>query len=734
MLDLLFLLVFFRRKADTLTLFYIFLSAILSFYYFEKTIPVIVEEGEAQFQLTWSDTVKIDGGTIKGFAKTTTGSTVYASYRFESAEEKQWFKQLDFPELQFTVSGSFQPLPVASHPYAFHMANYLKMYGASGVFQVDKIWTVNEKKTFYSRLLAQRKRVKTHIEETFPRSLIPEAEALLIGDRSGMDDETATNYRRLGITHLFAISGLHVGLLTFIVRESLLRIKVRRENVDIFLMLFLPFYAVIAGGAPSVWRAVLVTVFILMTIYSRIPIRLDHVLAISAIGLIMLKPNIVFQPGFQLSYLAALSLILSAKILQRTTSKLKLSFLVTTITQLALYPVILFHFYELSLSSFIVNLVYVPLYSVVILPMNIVLLLITAIAMPLAKLIFGLYVPFRSFVENVTNLVAELPYQLWMPGKPAVIGIVFAVIGLSYFFIQYEKGKNMLSCLPYVILPALLIHFLPYMDPELRVTYVDVGQGDSIVIELPYKRAVYVIDTGGSVPFGEKNWQTPEKIFEVGRQIVVPYLKGRGITKVDKLIISHAHLDHMGGAHEIVEEVTVREIHLPPNSIDVPEMEKLVQVATKQGIPFLTQQDGSQWMEKGAQFYYLGPQKTEYVGNDSSLVLLMKTAGPSFLFTGDIEEDGERAFTQKYGDIEFGALILKVGHHGSKTSSTEPFVKAVQPVLAVISAGRNNRFNHPHEEVLETFQTYEIPVLVTAAHGSITVHVEGEEWTVSAMQ
>lgn len=706
----------------------------MSFYYFIQTIPQSVEEGEAEFQFAWSDTVKIDGGSIKGFAKTSAGVTVYATYRFESLEEKQMFQKLAFPELQFTVYGNFQPLAVASHPYAFQMENYLKMYGASGVFQVEKIVTVNERKTFYSRLLAQRKKVKTHIEQTFPESLIAEAEALLIGDRSGMSEEMAANYRRLGITHLFAISGLHVGLLTFIVREGLLRLRIRRENVDLFLLLFLPFYAVIAGGAPSVWRAVLVTVLILMTIYWRIPIRLDHVLAISAIGLIIVKPHIVFQPGFQLSYLAALSLILSMKILQRTTSKLKLSFLVTTITQLALYPVILYHFYELSLSSFIVNLIYVPLYSIVILPVNIALLLITAIAMPIAKLVFSVYEPFRSFVTDVTNIVAELPYQLWVPGKPTILPIVCAVVGLLYFFIQYENGKKMVSCLPYVIVPALVIHFLPYMNSELRVTYVDVGQGDSIVIELPYKRAVYVIDTGGTVSFGEENWKTPEKTFEVGRQVVVPYLKGRGITTVDKLIISHAHLDHMGGAHELVEEITVRDIHISPNSIDVKEMDKLVHTATERGIPFLIQQDGVQWTENGIQFYYAGPQTTEYVGNDSSLVLLMKTTGLTFLFTGDIEEAGERAFVKKYGGIDFGTLILKAGHHGSKTSSTEPFIKAVQPALAVVSAGRNNRFNHPHEEVLETFRNYDVPVLVTAEHGSITVHVEGEQWWVSSVQ
>ncbi len=705
-------------------------AAVLSFFYFSYTIPEVIEDGDANIVLTWSDNVKIDGGSMKGFAKLSSGETVYATYRFETEKEKKWFQQVDFPERIFTVKGIFQPISKPSHDYAFSMERYLKMYGAIGVFEVEKITGIEEKKSFYRRLLMQRKKVKEHIHRTFPESLVVEAEALLIGDRSGMSEETATNYRKLGITHLFAISGLHVGLLVFIVRECLLRFRIRKENVDVFLLLFLPIYAIIAGSAPSVWRAVIVTMLILLMMYSRVSIRLDSVLAISAIGFILYKPFVVFQPGFQLSYLAALSLILSSSILLRTQSKLKASFLVTVITQLALYPVLLLHFYELSISSFIINLLYVPLYSVIILPMNLILLVLTLVAMPIANCLFFFYEPFRTLVDYVTVFLAALPYQLWIPGKPTVVGIVLAVIGIYLFFISYEKGKKRLYCLSFILVPALYIHFSPYFDSELRVTYVDVGQGDGIVVELPYKRAVYVIDTGGTVSFGEANWKTPEKPFEVGRQIMVPYLKGRGITTIDKLIISHAHLDHMGGAHEVVEEVKVKEIHISPNSGDVREMESLVGVASERNVPIIEKRDGDGWQQNQIQFHYLGPQNDHYVGNDSSLVLYMQTTGPSFLFTGDMEEEAERIFLSKYKEVNLGEVILKAGHHGSKTSSTEPFVRAVQPVLTIISAGPNNRYNHPNTEVLETFQKYHVPVLVTAERHSITVRVKKEQWDV----
>ncbi len=698
------------------------------------TLPEMMEDSSATLTIAWSDSAKINGSTLKGFAKTSEGLTVYAVYRFQSEAEKQQFMTYNFPSVLFTVTGTFEAAQIPSHPYAFHMNAYMRMYGASGIFEGQRILKIEVKHTILSRLAGQRQKVKTHIQNTFPESLIAEAEALLIGDRSEMTEEDATVYRRLGITHLFAISGLHVGLLTFMLRELLLRMKIRRELVQFLLILFLPIYAVLAGGAPSVWRAVSVTILVLLTVFGHVKLRLDSVLALSAIGFIVFKPFVLFQPGFQLSYIAAFSLVLSSSILARSSSAMVTSFLVTSISQLSLYPILLFHFYELSLSSFLVNIIYVPLYSVIILPANIVLLFFSFMIGSVTEVLFFYYQPFREMIQLVTEWVAGLPYQLWTPGKPSGIEVVVAVIGVLFFFVLYEDKKSVLRALPFVIMPALMLQLLPYADSTLRVTYLDVGQGDSAVIELPYRKAVYLIDTGGVVNFGEKNWKTPENSFEIGREIVVPYLKGRGITSVDKLIVSHAHADHMEAADEVLEEIRVKEIHIAPNSGEEKEMESLVRIAKKQKVPIIEMRDGEMWMEGKVPFMYLGPQDDRYIGNDSSLVLLMKTSGPSFLFTGDMEEKAEMDFMKKYGHVKWGELILKAGHHGSKTSSAAPFIEALDPRLAVISAGRNNRYGHPSPEVLETFAKQQVPVLITAENGSIMIQVKNEGYAVEVMR
>lgn len=726
--------IFLRRKEDFLTPILAVLAALISYYYISTTIPMLKTEGQETLTIVWSDNAKIDGGTIKGFAKTASKEIIYASYRFQTEEEKSFFLELNLPAQKMTFSGSFKEPVIPSHQYSFNMRTYMKMYGASGTFEAEQVVHIEEFDTILSRLAKQRQNVKHHIETTFPQPLVTEALALLIGDRSGMDEEEATVYRRLGITHLFAISGLHVGLLTFMFRELLFRLCMRREMVDLLLIVLLPLYAVLAGGAPSVWRAVSVTVLILVMTLSGKKLRIDNALAMSAIVFVFAEPFILFQPGFQLSYLAALALVFSNKLLSTQTSAIGLSFLVTAISQLTLYPVLLFHFHELSMSSFVVNLLYVPLYAIIILPANIILLILTAISSTLAKFVFYFYEPFREAIRLVTYEVANLPYQLWTPGKPGVLESFIAVIGIIMFFTHFEEKQLFRKYVPFVLVPALLIQLLPYTDGSLRVTFLDVGQGDGAVIELPYKRGVYLVDTGGVVNFGEKSWKSPEKQFEVGRKIVIPYLKGRGITKVDKLIISHAHADHMEGADEVVEDIRVGEIHIAPGSGDVPEMDALIQVAHEKNVPFLEMKDGVTWKDEQTRFSYLAPQAGEYVGNDSSLALFMETTGPSFLFTGDMEEEAERKFVQKYKEVDFGQLILKAGHHGSKTSSTAPFIDVVRPELAIISAGRNNRYGHPHQEVLTTFETFNVPILITAENGSITVIVKNDMYDVSVIQ
>ncbi|MEB2279202.1 DNA internalization-related competence protein ComEC/Rec2 [Lysinibacillus xylanilyticus] len=620
------------------------------------------------------------------------------------------------------------PLPPA-HAYAFSMENYLISKGARGIFEVSRWTFIEEKKSIRSFLAKQRHFMKKHIETTFPDSLVAEGQALLIGLQDQVDHELQRAYQKLGITHIFAISGLHVALVSWLFFEGLLRIGVRKEMATLVLLIILPIYGVIAGGAPSVWRAVSVVELIMLMRYARWQISIDDALAISFLCFVLLEPGVIYQIGFQLSYLATVSLVYSGVILRRSINWLIRSFFITFVCQLLVYPLLLHHFYEISISSFLANIIFVPLFSLVILPLNIAMFVITIISMPVAKALFAGYEPVRVWLTKFILYLQELPFQLWSPGKPATWLICIALISVlaGFYFIEIKHYRKFAIV---IFIPALCIHLLPMLFNETKLTFLNVGQGDCTVIELPFRRAVYVIDSGGLLRFEQEVWKTSESPYEVGRQVVVPFLKGKGIRDIDIFIATHADADHVEGAEEILQEITMHEIHLTPGSMDKPVMRDFLIEAKMQKVPVKEKMQGAAWRVGKTSFYYLWPRDTLYEGNDDSIVLYMQQGSFRALLTGDLEEHGEQELIHLYNKQLANMTVLKAGHHGSKTSSIESFVELLRPELTIFSAGLNNRYRHPHAEIVERFTSRNLATLTTGIDGTIEVRIRGNSWSV----
>ncbi|MDN7240419.1 DNA internalization-related competence protein ComEC/Rec2 [Planococcus sp. N028] len=672
----------------------------------------------------------VDGDRLRGFAQLNDGPVVYATYRIKSAQEKEKLEQMLYKST-LQVKGLFEAPSPSPHRYAFNMESYMGKSGASKILAIESIYSATEDRTIFSKLSSQREKIKRHIRDTFPENLVAEAEALLIGEQEKMTPDEQRIYQTLGITHLFAISGLHVEIVAGLIYFGLIRMRLRKESVVLLMLVALPVYAVIAGGAPSVWRSIGMVEVVLVCRLLRIKLPIAQILLLSFTCYLFWNPYSFYNIGFQLSYGATFAIIFSFSFLSRQTSVVRIGFLITCISQLTLYPLLLFHFYELSLSAFVVNSLFVPLYTLVILPVNFFLFGATLVFQPLADMAFSCYEPLRSFIGSGMEWMAGLPYQMWTPGKPSLGMVLLLMASVFIFYSLAERGFHW-SQLLIVLVPAIGLSVAPYMDPELKVSFLDVGQGDSVLIELPYRSAVYLIDSGGLLRFDQEAFRERVRPYEIGRQIVAPYLKGKGITKIDKFILSHADADHAEGAEELFQLFRIDELHLSPGSDDTALMQDLLPYTAEAHIRFPGR--GSSWQKRGINFAYIAPNDANYEGNNDSLVLLMEAGEFRVLFTGDLEAEGEEELLKRYGGALSDIAVLKVGHHGSKSSSSETFLTAVSPGLSIFSTGRDNRYGHPNEEVVERFRELELATLNTADSGTIEVALKNGKASVRTMR
>ncbi len=349
-----------------------------TFFYTSSILQHRVHPIEKLTTLTWTDSYTINGPKLRGFAKLANGAKVYAVQTFQSQQEKAKYEGISLSGLTFQVKGELAPKVLPSHQFAFSMEDYIESHGAQDIYEIEQATYLQKTNSLSTILAEQRFAVKKHIENTFPKSLVAEAQALIIGEQENVDPDIERAYQKLGITHLFAISGSHIALLAILVNELLLRLGVRREHAKLVIMIALPIYACLAGGAPSVWRSVIVVEMIMIVRFYSFRLSIDDALSLSFILFVLYQPSIIFQIGFQLSFLATVALVFSNKILQSTQNVIVQSFYLTSVCQLLVYPLLIYHFFELSLSSFLANIVFVPLFSFVILPLNIILLVLSA--------------------------------------------------------------------------------------------------------------------------------------------------------------------------------------------------------------------------------------------------------------------------------------------------------------------------------------------------------------------
>ncbi len=573
-----------------------------------------------------------------------------------------------------------------------------------------------------------RRKLQRRLELSFPApppaGISPEGavlEALLLGDDGRMDEATVLSLQRTGLYHLFAISGAHIAIVSFLFFSLFKLVRVPRRLSYGILIVALVFYALLVEGSPSVLRAVIMTVAFLAGKLFWKDAHILNAIALSAFVLLVVNPFSLFDVGFQLTFAATLSIILFQPKLMRLLPKLPLGIgelaAMSVAATAGVLPILVSDFNRVTFSSLILNFAAVPLVGLVMglgyafFPVAFVL---PFLAGPFS-LVLGALVRIFAWVSGLLDPVPFVSYRVPTPHALVVAGY-FAFL-LSLLAPRRFRGQKAAALAAYaVFFIVLVIYPFPSRSSEFKVTILDVGQGDAILVEFPGRRKM-LVDGGGF----------PEGRFDVGESVVSPFLWRKGIKRLDRIVLTHPHPDHLGGLPAVARNFRIGEVweaERPAGS----QAYGALDAALDKRVPRRTVGRGLVLNDNGVIIEVLHPAPDGAPGgtadiNDRSLVLRLTYGGSSFLLAGDIGQEAEAAILEAVPDVR--ARVLKSPHHGSDTSSSVEFLERVAPEYVVVTAGEGNRYGFPRPQVLDRYAAAGVRVLRTDLDGAVEFSADG---------
>ena len=587
--------------------------------------------------------------------------------------------------------------------------------GAAGYVRPDSKPVLLGRDSAWTNISVWRQRITDRLSFLLSESpSLGLIKALTIGDGNGITQQQWDVFRKTGTTHLVVISGSHVGLIAglayFLVLKvwawtGLLRWSPQRVAA-VAAMLVAVFYAGLAGFSVPAQRAVIMLVVVMLAIILQRNTRPFNTLAVALFAVLAFDPLAVLAVGFWLSFLAV-SLIIYVVAGRLSKSGYMLEGIkINWATSVGLSPLLLFFFQQVSLISPLANFIAVPVISLLAVPLS---LLAVVLMFGFPLLASKLFMVVDTALQGLWWLLvrlAELPLATISHAQPSVWALVFALPGVLLLLAPRGMPARWLSLI--MFLPLV---FTPANKPKagsINMTLLDVGQGLSVVVQTENHWLVY--DTGAK--FSAES--------DMGRSVVLPFLRRQGADKIDRLIISHGDNDHIGGALSLMHGMPTEQV-----LTSVPQQ-------LSDYSPLMCEA-GQSWSWDNVTFTLLSPQHPFVSDNDNSCVLKIESEQGAVLLTSDIEMAAESWLVETYGN-HLKAKVLISPHHGSKTSSTYEFLQAVQPVYVLIPAGYRNQFGHPHQEVLDRYQQIKAQWLNTADSGAISLGVKDGLWQVQSLR
>ncbi|HEM6266665.1 TPA: DNA internalization-related competence protein ComEC/Rec2 [Streptococcus suis] len=653
------------------------------------------------------DTIEVNGDSLS-FRGRTDGQTCQFFYILASQEEQAYFQKLT-GLVQLEVEAEVS-LPAGQRNFnGFDYQAYLK---TQGIYRTVKLTAIKkivpvQSWNIFDWLSSWRRQALVYIKTNFPAPMSHYMTGLLFGELDSEFDQMSDLYSSLGIIHLFALSGMQVGFFIDKFRWILLRLGLTKETVDKLQIPFSLVYAGLTGFSVSVVRS------LVQKILGNMGLRKLDNFAVTVFVCLLMLPRFLLTAGGVLTFTYAFLLTIFdfedlGQVKKAAVESLSIS--------LGILPVLMTYFYAFQPLSILLTFAFSFVFDVLLLPGLSVIFLLS----PVVKITWvnGFFV----FMEKIIVWVADLGFRPWILGKPSGLVLLLLLVSLFLLYDFHRKKKWLLG----LSLVLALLFFTTKHPLENEVTVVDIGQGDSIFLRDMRGRTV-LIDVGGRVDFAAKEaWQERSSQANAERTLI-PYLHSRGVDRIDSLVLTHTDTDHVGDVLEVAKQVQIGRIVVSPGSLTVPDF---VATLKEINVPVHVVKVGDRLPIFASYLEVLYPDGTGDGGNNDSIVLYGRLLETNFLFTGDLEQ-GELDLIATYPNLSVD--VLKAGHHGSKGSSYPEFLDHIGAKIALVSAGENNRYKHPHQETLDRFDSRNIQVYRTDQQGAIRFR-GWKEWTIETVR
>ena len=651
-------------------------------------------------------------GVIVDFEKSTDYKNVYLL-----KDKKVYYllytpKSIDLKSGQsIYYEGEFSLPDKARNEYGFNYREYLKQRKIAGSIKTQKLNVLENKGNPRYKIIGLKSGLRKFFKKSFSDEAYGFINGIILADDSNIDDDVKSLFKDTSLLHILAVSGMHINIIENILKKIFEKLKIHKKISQAIIIFILIIYMIMIGSPVSCMRAVIMAILDMVAFILERKPNFQNNIILSIFIICLINPYNIFNIGLWLSYMGTIGIVCLSKVIYKKLirkhnppSKLKALALenisVSISVLILIFPIIIYYFNSVSLITLISNLVITPFIEPII-----CLITISCIACVLHISCFSILTNYCiKILYKSISLVSKINFLNIFVARPNIVfvlvyyAIILTLIFLGkihfiriYRFIHRYYKKFIIASLIVVVVGKIII-LIP--KSYLEFDFVDVAQGDCSLLITPKHQSI-LIDGGDN------------KDYDYGEKVILPLLINKRVKKIDYMLISHFDSDHVGGLITILEKYKVRNVIIAKQPEMTDNFKLFLSIANKKKIKIILVKMGDRIdIEKNINMFILWPDENNCIEenalNNNSIVCKLCFYSTSILFTGDIEEEAEKRISNIF-KMDLNSDIIKVPHHGSISSSTEIFLKEISPKIALIGVGKNNKFGHPNDEIVERY-------------------------------